>query len=248
MGHPEGVGQGDDIVSPINGTNLIPGIIKCNENGVKEINLGPGVDEAALEEAGGYLDAKITVDFKTVANHIIARLPEGGQVAILAGLAGAGQSEGRTAGAKEILEAAEGIELMAIQNCDCNASLAYDATKALITEYPDLKAIFCCNIPNGFGAAPRQHTIENPAYDSRLVFHDLRLSIRSSLVAVQLFVLEDRFSGFHGHSMTHSDIVADGLTLRLSKTAVKCKHQFTGQFLCVDVFLFKQDTHTLLFE
>ena len=94
MGHPEGVGQGDDIVSPINGTNLIPGIIKCNENGVKGINLGPGVDEAALEEAGGYLDAKITVDFKTVANHIIARLPEGGQVAILAGLTGAGQSEG----------------------------------------------------------------------------------------------------------------------------------------------------------
>ena len=183
MGHPEGVGQGDDIVSPINGTNLIPGIIKCNENGVKEINLGPGVDEAALEEAGGYLDAKITVDFKTVANHIIARLPEGGQVAILAGLAGAGQSEGRTAGAKEILEAAEGIELMAIQNCDCNASLAYDATKALITEYPDLKAIFCCNIPNGFGAAPRQHTIENPAYDGCLVFHDLWLSVRSSLVA-----------------------------------------------------------------
>ena len=149
MGHPEGVGQGDDIVSPINGTNLIPGIIKCNENGVKEINLGPGVDEAALEEAGGYLDAKITVDFneqgETVANDIIARLPEGGQVAILAGLAGAGQSEGRTAGAKEVLEAAEGIELVAIQNCDWDASLAYDATKALITEYPDLKAIFCCN-------------------------------------------------------------------------------------------------------
>lgn len=137
------------IVSPIDGTNLIPGIVKCNENGVKVINLGPGVDVAALEEAGGHLDAKITVNFaeqgQTVANDMIARLPEGGQVAIIAGLAGAGQSEGRTAGAKEVLEAAEGIDLVAIQNCDWDATLAYDAAKALITEYPELKGIFCCN-------------------------------------------------------------------------------------------------------
>lgn len=137
------------IVSPIDGTNLIPGIVKCNENGVKVINLGPGVDTEALAEAGGHLDAKITVDFKeqgeTVAKDMIARLPEGGQVAILSGLAGAGQSEGRTAGAKDVLETAEGIELVAVQNCDWDATLAYDATKALITEYPDLKGIFCCN-------------------------------------------------------------------------------------------------------
>ena len=137
------------IVSPIDGTNLIPGIVKCNENGVKVINLGPGVDVAALEDAGGHLDATITVAFteqgETVANDMISRLPEGGQVAIIAGLAGAGQSEGRTSGAKEVFEATDGIELVAVQNCDWDATLAYDATKALITEYPDLKGIFCCN-------------------------------------------------------------------------------------------------------
>ena len=137
------------IVSPIDGTNLIPGIVKCNENGVKVINLGPGVDVAALEEAGGHLDATITVAFteqgETVANDMISRLPDGGQVAILAGLAGAGQSEGRTSGAKSVFEATDNIELVAVQNCDWDATLAYDATKALITEYPDLKGIFCCN-------------------------------------------------------------------------------------------------------
>lgn len=137
------------IVSPIDGTNLIPGIVKCNENGVKVINLGPGVDTEALAEAGGHLDATITVAFteqgETVANDMISRLPDGGQVAIIAGLAGAGQSEGRTSGAKEVFEATEGIELVAVQNCDWDSTLAYDATKALITEYPDLKGIFCCN-------------------------------------------------------------------------------------------------------
>ncbi len=137
------------IVSPIDGTNLIPGIIKCNENGVKVINLGPGVDTAALEEAGGYLDATITVDFaeqgQTVAEDMMERLPDGGQVAVLAGLAGAGQSEGRTKGFTDTIAANPEYELVAVQNCDWDATLAYDATKALITEYPDLKGIFCCN-------------------------------------------------------------------------------------------------------
>ena len=137
------------IVSPIDGTNLIPGIVKCNENGVKVINLGPGVDVDALTAAGGWLDAKITVAFEeqgeTVANDMIARMPEGGQVAILAGLAGAGQSEGRTNGAKAVFEAAEGIELTGVINCDWDATLAYDATKDLLTEYPELKGIFACN-------------------------------------------------------------------------------------------------------
>lgn len=46
------------IVSPIDGTNLIPGIVKCNEKGIKVINLGPGVDTAALAEAGGHTMAR----------------------------------------------------------------------------------------------------------------------------------------------------------------------------------------------
>lgn len=137
------------VVSPIDGTNLIPGIVKCNQNGVKVINLGPGVDVDALKEAGGHLDAKITVDFaeqgQTVANDMISRLPDGGEVAVIAGLAGAGQSEGRTKGFKETVEANDKFNLVTVQNCDWDATLAYDATKALITEHPDLKGIFCCN-------------------------------------------------------------------------------------------------------
>jgi len=137
------------IVSPIDGTNLIPGIVKCNENGVKVINLGPGVDTAALADAGGHLDGKITVQFsdqgKMCAEDALSRLPEGGKVAILQGLAGAGQSEGRTSGATAVFEAAENIELVASVPCDWDATMAFDTTKDIITEHPDLKAIFACN-------------------------------------------------------------------------------------------------------
>lgn len=137
------------IVSPIDGTNLIPGIIQCNQNNIKVINLGPGVDTKALEAAGGHLDGKITVKFqdqgRICAEDMISRLSGGGKVAILQGLAGAAQSEGRTAGAKAVFEGSQGIELVAVQPCDWDATLAYDATKAIIQANPDLKGIFACN-------------------------------------------------------------------------------------------------------
>jgi ABC-type sugar transport system substrate-binding protein len=137
------------IVSPIDGTNLIPGIVKCNENGIKVINLGPGVDIEALEAAGGHLDAKITVAFpdqgKTVAEDMIGRLPDGGEVAIISGLGGAPQSEGRTQGAADVFNATDNIDLVGTINCDWDATKAYDATKDLLSEHPDLKGIFACN-------------------------------------------------------------------------------------------------------
>ena len=83
--------------------------------------------------------------FHTGVKPWFARLPEGGEVAILQGLTGAGQSEGRTAGATDVLEAAENIDLVASVPCDWDATKAFDATKDILTAHPDLKGIFACN-------------------------------------------------------------------------------------------------------
>lgn len=137
------------ILSPIDGTNLIPGIVAANEEGIPVINLGPGVDTDALADAGGHLDGKITVNFEeqgsTVANDMISRMQDGGEVAILAGLEGAGQSVGRTNGATKVFEETEGVELVATQACDWDTEKAYEATKDILTAHPELKGIFACN-------------------------------------------------------------------------------------------------------
>ncbi len=137
------------ILSPIDGTNLIPGIVAANDAEIPVINLGPGVDGEALADAGGHLDGKITVNFEeqgsTVAKDMIARMEDGGKVAILSGLEGAGQSVGRTNGAKAVFENAEGIELTAVQACDWDTEKAYEATKDILTAHPDLEGIFACN-------------------------------------------------------------------------------------------------------
>ena len=137
------------ILSPIDGTNLIPGIVAANNAEIPVINLGPGVDTEALADAGGHLDGKITVNFEeqgsTVANDMISRMKDGEEVAILAGLEGAGQSVGRTNGAKAVFESTNGVKLVAAQACDWDTAKAYEATRDLLTAHPDLKGIFSCN-------------------------------------------------------------------------------------------------------
>ena len=137
------------ILSPIDGTNLIPGIVAANNAEIPVINLGPGVDTEALADAGGHLDGKITVNFEeqgsTVATDKISRMKDRGEVAILAGLEGAGQSVGRTNGAKAVFESTNGVKLVAAQACDWDTAKAYEATRDLLTAHPDLKGIFSCN-------------------------------------------------------------------------------------------------------
>lgn len=137
------------IFSPIDQNNLIPGIIRANQANIPVINLGPGVNEDALKEQGGHLDGRITIDFenqgKIAAEDMIKYMPEGGKVAIIQGISGAGQSEGRTTGAKEVFESTEDIELVSVQPGDWDRNKAYNIATDLIQAHPDLKGIFACN-------------------------------------------------------------------------------------------------------
>ncbi len=136
------------VLSPIEPFNLLPGIVSCNENDVPVINLGPGVNVESLEEMGGHLDGRLTVDFaqqgKLAATDIVERIGAG-KVAIIQGISGAAQSEGRTEGALSVFDATEGIEVVSVQPADWDSTTAYNVAADLIQAHPDLKAIFCCN-------------------------------------------------------------------------------------------------------
>jgi ABC-type sugar transport system substrate-binding protein len=138
------------IVSPIEPFNLIPGVVKANKKGVKVVNLGPPINAEAVSKAGGWIDGRITVAFEEqgamAARHIIALMgKKGGKVAIIQGISGAGQSEGRTRGARGVFEKTPGVKVVSIQPANWDRNTAYNVTKNLIQAHPDLRAIFCCN-------------------------------------------------------------------------------------------------------
>lgn len=136
------------VLSPIEPFNLLNGIIDCNENKIPVINLGPGVDLESLAKMDGHLDGRLTVDFRDqgrqCAQDIVGRI-KAGKVAIIQGISGAAQSEGRTAGAKDVFESSEGIELVSVQPGNWDSTTAYNIATDLVSANPDLSAIFCCN-------------------------------------------------------------------------------------------------------
>lgn len=138
------------ILSPINGTNLIPGIVEANKKGIPVVNLGPGVDEEALKGAGGKIDGRITVKFETqgemVAKDMVSRFTKDkNAVAILAGLDGAAQSEGRKDGALKFFNTQDNVEVVQVESCDWKPEIAYEETKNILTAHPDIQGIFACN-------------------------------------------------------------------------------------------------------
>jgi len=146
------------IISPIEPYNLVPGVVSANKKGIKVVNLGPGINVDAVKEAGGKLDGRITVDFaeqgQRAAEYIVEKIgKDGGKVAIIQGIPGAGQSEGRTSGARKVFENTPGIELVSIQPGNWDRNTAYNITTNLLQAHPDIKGIFCCNDVMALAAA-----------------------------------------------------------------------------------------------
>jgi ABC-type sugar transport system substrate-binding protein len=165
--------QGFDaiVLSPIEPFNLLNGIIECNENDIPVINLGPGVDVDELEKMGGHLDGRLTIDFEDqgaqCATDIVDRIKKG-KVAIIQGISGAAQSEGRTRGARSVFDVTEGIEVVSVQPADWDTTKAYNAASDLITAHPDLKAIFCAN--DVMALAASQALIDANAKEGVLIY------------------------------------------------------------------------------
>ncbi len=138
------------IASPIEPFNLVPGVVRANKRGIKVINLGPPINKEALKDARGWLDGRITVNFEEqgalAAEYIVQKLgPAGGKVAIIQGIPGAGQSEGRTAGAKGVFENTKNVEIVSIQPGNWDRNTAYNLASNILQAHPDLKGIFCAN-------------------------------------------------------------------------------------------------------
>lgn len=135
-------------VSPLTEDCLISGIVAANQEDVKIITTGNQVNEDALEEVGGKLDAKITVDFYNQgvmgAQYIIDKTGGEGKVAVIAGNEGGTQADARRDGAKDTFEDA-GMDVVAVEQCDFDAQKAYDATTAIIEANPDIVGIACGN-------------------------------------------------------------------------------------------------------
>ena len=137
-------------VHTITAHNLIPGLVKATRKGIVTV-ASKRVDLKAAREAGADPVVLGLVDYyaqgKAGAEYIARELAGngGGKVAIIEGLPGAPQSEGRRNGARDGFKTQPSIEIVSVQPGNWDRKKAYDVTCGLLQSHPDLKGIMCAN-------------------------------------------------------------------------------------------------------
>ncbi len=81
------------------------------------------------------------------------KLNHQGRVAILVGSVGAPCHEDRARGAKDTIAQYENMQIVATEYDMDSVDKAYDLTKQILADHPDLDGIVCCNMSNPVGAA-----------------------------------------------------------------------------------------------
>jgi D-allose transport system substrate-binding protein len=143
-------------VAPISPVNLNAAITQATKKGIYVINIDEMVNRDNLTSQGGAVQGFVATDNVAVgklgAGYIIEKLPGGGQVAIIEGMAGNKSGEDRKNGATAAFQAASGYNIVASQAANWDRTMAYDLATSLVTRFPDLQGIYCCNDTMAMGA------------------------------------------------------------------------------------------------
>ena len=136
------------IVTPLDGMNLVPGVLKANEKKVPVVCSGPAVSAEGLAQAGAKMDGWISAAFleqgRLCAEDMAKKLPAGSSVAVIEGKPGAMQSRLRREGAIAAFEAA-GMKVVAVQAGNWDRNEAYNIATNMVKAHPELKGLYCAN-------------------------------------------------------------------------------------------------------
>lgn len=136
--------QGVDalLMSPISDSNLTSAVESANDADVLTVNVNDGL----IAEAKHYVGPNAYMNGQLAAEWVSGQLGDEGQVAIVIGMAKAFAARERTAGFEDwIKDNHSKLEIVAEQNADWDRQKAKELANTWITQYPDLKAIFCNN-------------------------------------------------------------------------------------------------------
>ncbi len=143
-------------VAPLSPTNLNNVIAQAMKEGIYVVNIDEKVDVDALKALGGNVMGFVTTDNVAVGKlagaDICAKLPDGGEVAIIEGKAGNASGLDRRNGAEAAFKEQSNITLVESQPADWDRTKAYDVATNYLTKHPELKAIYCCNDTMAMGA------------------------------------------------------------------------------------------------
>jgi len=147
------------ITASINSTNLLPCLKRANEANIKVVDLDGNLDPEIAKKAGVAITFSIGSDNEAAgakgADFVASKLGKDakGPVLVIEGLSGNITGQKRARGfANRLKEVAPGLEIVASLPGDWDRGKAANIANDVLTQHPDLKAIFAANDGMALGA------------------------------------------------------------------------------------------------
>ncbi len=130
------------MASPISDSNLAAAVDNAKTAKIPVVNVNDGM----IANCDYYVGPNAYQNGQLAAEWLSNKLGDEGQVGIVIGMAKAFAARERTAGFEDwIADNKSGLEIVAKQNADWDRQKAKELASTWITQYPDMKAIFCNN-------------------------------------------------------------------------------------------------------
>ncbi len=143
------------VLAPADSRALIPVAKRAMESGVVVVNIDNKLDAEVMAESGveiPFVGPDNREGARAIGEVVAERISEGDQVAIIEGIPTAFNSRQRKRGFEDAMQAA-GAKIVSVQSGRWEQAPAHTVASAVVSEYPQLKAILCANDNMALGAA-----------------------------------------------------------------------------------------------
>jgi ribose transport system substrate-binding protein len=142
------------LVNPISVSNLVQALVPVGQKGAPIVNIDSVVDPAQAEAAGIDIATYIGTDNveagRMAGEEMLRLLPDGGKVALIAGVVGDVGSNARIKGFEEAI--AGKLEVVQMVSADWDREKALTAADTILRAHPDLAGFFAANDIMALGA------------------------------------------------------------------------------------------------
>ena len=142
------------VIAPADSKAMVPVIKKAMDAGITVINIDNQLDPAVLKSKN------ISVPFvgpdnrkgaRLVGEYLAKQLKAGDEVGIIEGVSTTTNAQQRTAGFKDAMEAAQ-VKVVSLQSGDWEIDAGNRVASAMLSEYPNIKALLAGNDSMAVGA------------------------------------------------------------------------------------------------
>lgn len=173
------VAQGVDaiLIAPADSKAVVAPLMGAQSKGIYIVNLDNKIDAEVAGQAGLKVHCFVGPDNAAGAykatRHLLERMGNQGEIAILEGIRGVDNAEARKRGFMQAVEeAGSAVQLVASESAEWETEMAMEKANGILQRFPDLAGLFCANDSMALGAiqaiaaAGKQQQVKVAGYDN----------------------------------------------------------------------------------